>query len=455
MDYTIAGHSTYDIYNYFQIQFFPCHNTTENGNHCEDIEVIENLLRYTGLTVKIQDVELTPENYYKPFTPRVRELTAPVMSSLYQNINAYFHIISIESDTDVLGFEALSKYSSQKAFKYDVTFIMTSTNSPTAIIDGNAYCDITIQLTEQVITIKRTYTKLIEALGDVGGLMEFLFSFFHIISTILTETLYEKDLVNSLFSFDLEKKIVLFKSIKSDKSNNNNQTIDSPQTYNYNSNYKNTINNNTINNNNFKNNNKIYNNEEKYPNKNNNIQELLKSNDVIIHKINRKRKSSINRSMISSQSSYYGRNSRYKINVQNRIKKQIKENNNLNANKNRKNSSDEKENLEKYDIKKIDISEESKENKNIIEKIKFEKMQFYLCFLCYRKFKIIQNILIDEGMKLISEELDIRHIFINMLRSQKLKENCKLDEGIKMSDNCENNISNLNKGLNSQEKSFS
>ena len=200
MDYTIAGHSTYDIYNYFQIFFYPCHNTTENGKHCEDINLIKTLLSYTGVTVKIQDLELTPENYKTPTTPRARELTAPVMASLYQNINAYFHIISIESDTDIIGFEGLAKYDVKKAFKYDVTFIMTSTNSPTAIDEGAGYCDITIQLTEQVITIKRTYTKLIEALGDVGGLMEFIFSFFRILASFLTESLYEKSLVNSLFS---------------------------------------------------------------------------------------------------------------------------------------------------------------------------------------------------------------------------------------------------------------
>jgi hypothetical protein len=142
------------------------------------------------------------------------------MSSLYQNINAYFHIISIESDTDILGFEALSKYDVKNAFKYDVTFIMTRTNSPNALKDGDGYCDITIQLTEQVITIKRTYTKLIEALGDVGGLMEFIFSFFRIIASFLTETLYEQSLVNSLFSFDLNKKKIYIseRKIKRNKS---------------------------------------------------------------------------------------------------------------------------------------------------------------------------------------------------------------------------------------------
>ena len=57
MDYTIAGHSTYDIYNYFKITFYPCVNSTENNNHCKDINTIKALLGYTGLTVKIQDLE--------------------------------------------------------------------------------------------------------------------------------------------------------------------------------------------------------------------------------------------------------------------------------------------------------------------------------------------------------------------------------------------------------------
>ena len=47
--------------------------------------------------------------------------------------------------------------------------------------------------------------QLIDVLGDVGGLMEILFTFLNIISSLLTEILYDKSLVNDLFSFDIEK----------------------------------------------------------------------------------------------------------------------------------------------------------------------------------------------------------------------------------------------------------
>ena len=79
-----------------------------------------------------------------------------------------------------------------------------------------------IQLSAKVVTIKRTNTKLIDVLGDVGGVMEVLWSLFDIISMFITDLLYDIDIVNNLFSFDLDKKQVLIKKLK--KENNANST---------------------------------------------------------------------------------------------------------------------------------------------------------------------------------------------------------------------------------------
>ena len=425
MDFDIAGHSTYDIYNYFQIYFFPCHNTTENGNHCQDIRLIKALLEYTGVTVKIQDLELTPENYNNPIIPRARELTAPVMSALYQNINAYFHIISIESDTDVLGFEVLSKYDIKKAFKYDVTFIMTRQNSPTVIEDGSGYCDITIQLTEQVITIKRTYTKLIEVLGDVGGLMEFIFSFFRIISTFLSETLYEKSIVNSLFSFDLDKKFVLIKKEKN---------IDNINTCN-----QNNINFN-INNNND---------ELKTKNLMDKEQNNLGQSDITIYTNNNNNPSNLKNNILENKSKTIVKkplnNKRYsktKFKTRTERKKSLEDNY---KNGNIMINSEKKEIIGKLENKVVKAYDnEISESNKIIDKISFEKPLFYFCFLFIRKFKNMQNVLLDEGMKLITDELDIRNIFKNMLLIKKCNEQYILEDKLKMSEECQKKLTNIN-----------
>ena len=421
MDFTIAGHSTYDIYNYFKITFYPCVNSTENNNHCQDINLIKALLGYTGLTVKIQDLELTPDNYNNPIIPRTRELTAPVMSSLYQNINAYFHIISVESDTDVLGFEALSKYDVKNAFKYDVTFIMTSTADSDAIEKGNAYCDMTIQLTEQVITIKRTYTKLIEALGDVVGLMEFIFSFFRIISSFLTETLYEKSLVNSLFSFDLDKKTVSIKKIKG-KIDNNLEKKDPNRISGITDEIKSTPR-------------KLKENDN------------LKQTDLIIFQQNTKRKTIDVKGKNKQE-----QNRNKKINTRFKRRVNFESSKNIMNEKNKleytRKSSDDKDYIEQSELKEQNIPREtSSENRNIINKIRYNSLQFSFCFLCIRKFKNTQNALMNEGMKLIIEELDIRNLFQNMLRLGKIKEQFKIEDILQMSDECKNKLVDVNNKL--------
>ena len=223
MDVMMEGHTTYDVYSYFQITFYPCVNTTENNNKCKSPEEITAALGLSLVTVKIQDIELTPENYNSPTEVRGKELSSPAYLNLYQNIQAYFHIVHVETDIDVIGFELLKNIQTKTFFKYDGTFILPSINLNDLLhVPHQAYCQISTQLTEQILTLKRTNTKLTEVLGEVGGLMEVIFSLFRIISSFLTDNLYEQSLVNNLFSFDLDKKIITIK--EKEKKKNNSET---------------------------------------------------------------------------------------------------------------------------------------------------------------------------------------------------------------------------------------
>ena len=95
--------------------------------------------------------------------------------------------------------------------RYDESFIITSPLFFGDILNtGGPIADVTLQLAAKVLTEKRQYTQLIDVLGDVGGLMEILYSLFSVISSMVTEILYDRSLVNNLFSFDLKKKYVVF-----------------------------------------------------------------------------------------------------------------------------------------------------------------------------------------------------------------------------------------------------
>ena len=213
MDVDLEGHTTYDVYSFFQITFYPCVNTTENNNKCKPIEQIEAALNYALITIKIQDIELTQESYKSPTEVRGKELSSPVYKNLYQNIAAYFHIVHVETDIDMIGFELFKNIQTKTFFKYDGTFILPSINNND--IYNNVHdplCHLSIQFIEQILTLKRTNTKLTEVLGEVGGLMEVVFSLFRIISSFLTDNLYEQALVNNLISFDIDKKTIKTKN---------------------------------------------------------------------------------------------------------------------------------------------------------------------------------------------------------------------------------------------------
>ena len=117
MNATLEGHITYEQYSYFTIKFFPCVNSSLNNFNCLSTEEIESHLSYALVSVLIQDIELTPENYDNPTKIRTKELTTPVYKNLYKNINSYFHIINIEIDHDIIGLDIFSNIHKDKYFK--------------------------------------------------------------------------------------------------------------------------------------------------------------------------------------------------------------------------------------------------------------------------------------------------------------------------------------------------
>ena len=84
-----------------------------------------------------------------------------------------------------------------------------------------------------------------------------------------------------------------------------------------------------------------------------------------------------------------------------------------------------------------------KRKRKIISKIKINKGCIYFCFFCARKRKNLQNVLLDEGMKLIVEKLDLLNLFRTLFRDKKNNINDLNQEIIKMSNNCKNKIEHI------------
>lgn len=414
IDFTLEGHTTYDTYSLFYIGFYPCVNTS-TFKICKPSSEIDKYLKKTYVSFKMQDIELTPQVFDEPTILRGKELSSPAWKSLYQNINSYFKIVSIETDNDVLGFEALSDIKIKKFLKYDQAIVLSHINEDTDYQYGKPLCDVTIQLAEQILTIKRTYTKLVEVLGDVGGLMEVFLAFFKLINELIAGLLYKKSLVNHLFNFDLERKVVI---IKEKKKLNNNDIFDGEDV-------------------------KIYVPKKSLGKLSTQVNSIYTYGDHSIQTKNKLNEEDLNISKFKSNENLnLNRSKKGKKRKKNHLIKSSFARNLVQNEMKEKNSGnllESEENLKKIKKKKI----------KVVKKIKFNTFCVYCCICCLKKRKIVQNILIEEGMKIISENLDIFNIFIRLQKGKKEKQSLikEKEDTIKMSDVCQKNLKDIHNSL--------
>ena len=228
---TLEGYPHLDSFKYIYIVIMPCIGQAPTGEQCKGpIEVMNYFAGGVKITFMIEDVDLSPFKYYNPSQPIEKGMQGPAFLTLYNSIYAYLKIVNLETDKDIIGFEGLSDIKTKQFLKYEESWIITSPSPHTQGLKPNyPIADVTIQLSAKVLTYKRKNTKLIEVLGDVGGFMEVFRSLFNIIASLITDILYDKALINNLFSYDLDKKIIKIKNNQKKKQNDNNQLGNNPK----------------------------------------------------------------------------------------------------------------------------------------------------------------------------------------------------------------------------------
>ena len=211
-DLVLEGYSNLERYSYFNVKFYPCVGVTKDGIPCYDYNTKKLFFTHNVIELKLQDNDLNPEDYKMPVARRQVDMNSPVFKDIFQLIYSYIQIVNIETDEDITGLNFFTDTIRKEQYtRYDESFIITSPLFYGDILrTGGPIADVTLQLSAKVLTEKRQYMQLIDVLGDVGGLMEILYSLFSVVSSLVTEILYDRSLVNKLFSFDLKKKYVVF-----------------------------------------------------------------------------------------------------------------------------------------------------------------------------------------------------------------------------------------------------
>jgi len=426
---TLAGYSSLELYSYYYIAIIPCVEQNYKGEKCKPIEDVTKYLSQTYLEFKLQDIVLTPKDYDNPSEARTMDIKSPVFIGLYQSIYTYMQIVNLETDRDWLGFEALSDIKKEQFLKYEESWIIAAPSPHTyQLIPDYPVTDITVQLTPKVLTTKRTNTKLIEVLGDVGGLMEVISSLFNIISLFIADLLYDIDIVNTLFSFDLNKKVVLMKKDK----NESYDIYDSDEINIYNNKKSKKTNN-------IKFKLPVDNFEENKSNKIDKSSKKIALTQIFEQTKPKKKKKIKSKKTISS-----ARDRNEGINHINHIESR---NFVINSNEDKKINDIERQTImsnnlmvSQENLHSRKITENGKNN-GIIEEIKINKFFIVFAFCCIRKRKNMNNFVLEEGLNLIGKRLDVLNIFKRLFFDERIqKPYIKESEEVAMSDKCKEKL---------------
>ena len=387
MNETLAGSFSYDTYSYFYIEFFPCKNSTENGNHCKTKEELDFYLMNTFVCFELQDIQLTPLVYDKPIRGRNNDIYYTVGKKLFQEVHIFYQLVDIQTDLDLIGFDEFPNFKHESYIKYDWDYQMSSLLENDIYETGEAFCSASIKLDDEVRIETRTYTKILTLLGDVGGVMEVVLSFFKIISSFSIDIIYDKSIVNNLFDFDLDRKVIMIKNDKDKKKDELNIIgLNEEQ--------------------------KLKNAPTQFETK-----KKLKKKKIYDNKFTIESKALMNGIKTSKAEEIISPKKK-------KIKKKIKIKN-ISSETNLKNTKKHiyAKNFDNNENNKIEIYRTgTKDNKraSIIKRLKMNKCCTYFCCFCESKRKTIENVLLKEGMNLFTEKMDILRLFKKLLNEEKI-----------------------------------
>ena len=430
---TLEGYSHLDSFKYLYVAFMPCVGINPiTQTACQSETDVKNyFMKGAKITFNIEDIELTPHLYDTPSQPLEKDINGPCFLTLYQQIYTYLQIVILETDQDWIGFEGLSDIETEQFLKYDESWIVAAPSPHSLALDARTpLAEVTVQLSSKVLTQKRKNTKLIEVLGDVGGLMEVVWSFFNILSSVITDLLYQKALINNLFTFDLDKKIVKLKKKNSLNEKETMKLNDCPKIY-------------SLNSRNDALSGKIINKQD--PSKDKLDEDALnKKFDIEVPKTVKKKKKKKLKNKLTIGSSISKNNELTNKNLEEDHLKNPDEidiyNNDNPNNVNHFNNGHGMPSEDKFMNKE---TERNIYSRRIVDRIKVNCCCIYFWFCFARKKKNTQNVLWDEGMDILVENLDIMNIFKKVYNMNLVEETLKVNELFDMSEKCKTKIDAL------------
>ena len=257
--------------------------------------------------------------------------------------------------------------------------------------------------------------------------MEVVESVFGVMCLLVADILYDKTMVNNLFSFDLNSYSIRVKNKLKNKI-----IVNDVKILNLNNKNDNSIHNNEIYNNNLVNSDKK-------------IIEISKNNTI------KKDKPSSNKAKLQAKKTFNPADNNSNININSSERSSYLKKSTIKIPKKSifepkiKNEDFNGAELNIEDVKIYDnekqITDKIINPKRLIKKIDTNIFCTYFCFCCVRKRQNFGNVLLDEAMGIITDKLDIYNMFRNFYFIDDIKAKWNYEyKDIEMSEECKNRL---------------
>jgi hypothetical protein len=194
---TIAGDFPDDVFNFLQVNFYQCTNTTQSSN-CKPQSVIDAAIRNTYVVIDYGFYLMTPNNFDAPVRRIRQEYFTTASNAGFKQINVYLKRFFLNTDQGFI-FDDIQT----ESFNQVATVQELSSNVVPNV--GERIFNFGIRMSYNEDFISRDYVKLQTVIANVGGLFKFFSIVFEMIVLYLTKNSFYLELINENFRINDEK----------------------------------------------------------------------------------------------------------------------------------------------------------------------------------------------------------------------------------------------------------
>ena len=191
---------TINGFDMLEIHLVKCENKTYNNN-CVSKEELDEFIENLYIYIYYINEDLDHHNKINPVRKHLRSEFFSVVSNSVKRYYYYFLPGEYISDNGYV-FEFNEKY---EFFEYEKTLIDFVDEEDQSYYSNKTFIEISIVSDNKFIRIERSYPKIQDSLGNIGGWIRVILVICQIISDFFSEKIFLLDIINKIISISEQK----------------------------------------------------------------------------------------------------------------------------------------------------------------------------------------------------------------------------------------------------------